>query len=229
MDVSYFLHERTRLIRSYYATASQPFRETLRKIEAEEEPYVPPYSEDPEPPFLTEWLEARDFLEVTGRTCISMLAGSLSLFLEQWEKQLGLSCKDAGKRMGKNIFREGKLHGYRQCFEAVSGKSWDACPANLVLIEQVVLARNRDQHPEDIWGFGVNHSKDDREKYPSLFFVEDEERHLIEEAGEEAPWMSARLHVSGEKLEQAICEVEALAVWLEDCLVRVQYPNYRSG
>jgi hypothetical protein len=40
--------------------------------------------------------------------------------------------------------------------------------------------------------------------------------------------MSARLHVSAEKLEQAIREVEALAVWLEDCLVRFQYPNYKG-
>jgi hypothetical protein len=225
MDVSYFLHERTRLIRTYYAIASQAFRETMRKIDAEEEPFVPPYSEDSEPAFLTEWLEARDFLEVTGRTCVSMLAASLTLFLRHWEKQLCLSCKD----MDKNVFKTGMLNGYRKCFEAVSQVSWDTCPVNLDLIEQVVLARNRDQHPEDIWGLGVSHSEDDREKYPSLFFIEDQERDLIGDAGEYAPCMSARLHVSGEKLEQAIREVEALAVWLEDCLVRVQYPNYRGG
>jgi hypothetical protein len=225
MDVSYFLHERTRLIRTYYAVASQPFRETMRKIDAEEEPFVPPYSEDPEPAFLTEWLEARDFLEVTGRTCVSMLAASLTLFLRNWERQLCLSCKD----MEKNIFKKGMLNGYRRCFEAVSKVSWDTCPANLDLIEQVVLARNRDQHPEDIWGLGVNHSKEDREKYPSLFFVEGWEEQAWNDGGEDATWMSARLHVSAEKLEQAIREVETLAVWLEDCLVRVQYPNYRGG
>jgi hypothetical protein len=75
----------------------------------------------------------------------------------------------------------------------------------------------------------VNHSEDDREKYPSLFFVEGGERHAGEEAGEYTSWMSARLHVSGEKLEKAIREVESLAVWLEDCLVRVQYLNYKGG
>jgi hypothetical protein len=225
MDVSYFLHERTRLIRAYYATASQPFRETLRKIEAEEEPFVPPYSEDPEPAFLTDWLEARDFLEVTGRCSLSMLAASLSLFLRNWEEQLCLSCK----RIAHDAFRNGLLHGYRKCFEATSGDSWDSCPADLELIEQIVLARNRDQHPEDIWSLGVSHSEQDRERYPSPFFLEDEERHRLSEAGEDAPWMSARLHVSGEKLEQAIREVEALAVWLEDCLVRVQYPNYKGS
>lgn len=228
MDVSYFLHERTRLIRIYYAAASGPFRETMRKIEAEEEPYIPPYSEDPEPAFLMEWLEARDFLEVTGRTCVSMLAASLSLFLVHWEKQLGLSCKELGRQLDKKIFKDGKLSGYRICFEAVSGKSWDSCPANLELLEQVVLARNRDQHPEDIWGLNVSHSQEDREKYPSLFFVEEVEQQLLDDCGEYSGWMNSRLHVSADKLEVAIREVEVLAKWLEDCLVRVQYPNYKG-
>jgi len=33
MDVLYFLKERTEFIRRYYDTASEPFQETLRKIE----------------------------------------------------------------------------------------------------------------------------------------------------------------------------------------------------
>lgn len=63
MDVLYFLKERTRFIRYFYETACQPFRETMRKIEAGEEPFEPPYSEDGEPPFLTEWLEADTALD----------------------------------------------------------------------------------------------------------------------------------------------------------------------
>jgi hypothetical protein len=51
MDVLYFLKERTRLIRQYYEQAARPFSETIQKIEAKEEPFVPPYSEDPEPAF----------------------------------------------------------------------------------------------------------------------------------------------------------------------------------
>lgn len=154
-----------------------------------------------------------------------MLAASLSLFLRDWEKQLGLSCKS----LHKGMFSSGLLHGYRKCFETVSGVNWDDCPTNIELIEQIILARNRDQHPEDIWTLGVNHSEKDRERYPSPFFLEDEERSLLNQAGKDAPWMSARLYVSGEKLEEAICAVEALAVWLEACLVRVQYSDHQSG
>ena len=43
MNVLYFLKERTRLIRQYYEQAAKPFSETIRKIEAEEAPFVPPH------------------------------------------------------------------------------------------------------------------------------------------------------------------------------------------
>ena len=39
MDVLYFLKERTQFIRKYYETASEPFREIMRKIEAGEAPF----------------------------------------------------------------------------------------------------------------------------------------------------------------------------------------------
>lgn len=73
MDVQYFLSRRIDFIRQYYATASAPYVERKRKIEAEEEPFVPPYSEDGEPAFLKEWLEADESLHVLGYSCISML------------------------------------------------------------------------------------------------------------------------------------------------------------
>ena len=57
MDVLFFLRERTKFIRYFYETAAEPFRETIRKIEADEAPFDnPPYSEDGEPPFLEEWM-----------------------------------------------------------------------------------------------------------------------------------------------------------------------------
>ncbi len=50
MDVLFFLKERARFIRYYYKTAAEPFRETIRKIEADEAPFDDPtYSEDDEP------------------------------------------------------------------------------------------------------------------------------------------------------------------------------------
>ena len=145
MDVLYFLKDRTRLIRQYYECATQPFNEIMRKIKAEEEPYILPCSEDGEPPFLSEWVDASELLEVTGRCCISMLSASLQLYFKAWERELGLSC---GKEFAAEFKKEGLVSGYRACLAERVGVDWSCCPADLTIIEQVVLARNRDQHPE---------------------------------------------------------------------------------
>lgn len=84
MDVRFFLNRRIGFIRQLYTTASAPYLERQRKIEAEEEPFVPPYSEDGEPPFLEEWLEADESLHVVAYSCVSMLAAALHLYFETW-------------------------------------------------------------------------------------------------------------------------------------------------
>lgn len=60
MDYFWFLQQRTAFVRRYFGVARAGFVETMRKIEAKEPPFDdPPYSEDPEPAFFDEWLEAR--------------------------------------------------------------------------------------------------------------------------------------------------------------------------
>jgi hypothetical protein len=46
MDVDFFLRLRTNFILKFYDEAVKPFLQTQRLIEAEEEPFVPTYSED---------------------------------------------------------------------------------------------------------------------------------------------------------------------------------------
>jgi len=53
MDIEYFLKSRTAFIRYFYENSVRPFKEITIAIENEEEPYIPPYSEDDEPPFVT--------------------------------------------------------------------------------------------------------------------------------------------------------------------------------
>ena len=53
-----------------------------RQIEQEEPPFDdPPYSEDPEPAFLEEWLEAETSIQIVGLACVSLLADTLKLYL----------------------------------------------------------------------------------------------------------------------------------------------------
>ncbi|MBN6741067.1 hypothetical protein JKG47_11090 [Acidithiobacillus sp. MC6.1] len=92
--------------------SSAPFIERKRQIEAEEEPFVPPYSEDPEPAFLDEWLEAEESLQVLGRTCISMLAAVFHLYFKALERQTGIPV-DASL---KADFKNGWFNGYKAYF-----------------------------------------------------------------------------------------------------------------
>lgn len=107
MDVRYFLGERLFFIKQLCINSSASFVERKRKIEAREEPFVPSYSEDPEPPFLSEWLEAEDSLQVIGRTCISMLSAAFHLYFKTWEHRLGVPVGD----LYKTDFKRGWFHG----------------------------------------------------------------------------------------------------------------------
>jgi len=222
MDILFFLNERTKFIRYYYNTAGQIFSDTIRKIEAKAPPFNdPPYSEDEEPPYLAEWLQADEGLEVLGRSCLSMLSPSLHLYFKAWEKQLGVRW-EKGER--ERVFKKGFLNGYQICFGSVPGVSWDECPADLALIEQITLARNRDQHPEWIDTMHVHHGQKDLEKYPRPFFISETERRMSTVSDMPGEfWMTPVVHVSQEALFSAIQEVDKLAEWLEKRLVAFRY------
>lgn len=220
MDVLFFLKERTRLIRQYYENAASPFDEIIRKIEVEEEPYVPPYSEDTESPFLSEWIDANELREVTGRCCLSMLSASLQLYFKTWERNLGLDCSRAFQAVFKS---EGPVGGYRACLASCGGIDWSQCPADLGIIEQVVLARNRDQHPENITSVRVTHAEKDRQRFPRPFFMSEHEAELFEEGDERRLFMSPSVHVPREKLMTAIEQVECLCEWLEEKMYNAKY------
>lgn len=211
-----FFTQRTRFIQHLYESGGQPFRETIRKIEAEEEPYIQPYSEDPEPAFLTEWIEADEALEVLGRTCLSMLSPSLQLYFRTWERELGVQWEEDER---KRAFKKGMIGGDRYYFEKILGVSWDDCSAELSLVEQITLARNLDQHPENITTMRVRYGNKDLERYSHPFFMSETEQNMFaEEKTAQIGWLSASVHVSREKLIRAIEETVTLATWLEEHL-----------
>lgn len=125
----------------------------------------------------------------------------------------------------KRAFRNGYLDGYRICFEAVLKQSWEDCPADLALVEQVTLARNRDQHPDEIVTMRVSHARADLSKYPPPIFMSDFDRaRLNQRELEHGFLMNPSVDVSPERLEQAITETERLTSWLEEHLVAFRYP-----
>lgn len=215
MNVLYFLNERTAFIRQFYERASAPFDERIRLIEAGEEPFVPPYSEDGEPPFLEEWIEADESRDALGHACISMLSASLQLFLQTWNDILHLKCSDEHKKQFK---KGGWFNGFRACFEDAIGVSWEQSPTNLALLEEMALARNRVQHPKDLHTVRVQHSRHDYEKLGRcLFFTDQYGKNVVEDLGEgEFSWiMGPMVKVSSDQLMKALSAVEAFCEWLD--------------
>jgi tRNA(Ile)-lysidine synthase len=214
MDVRYFLGERLSFIEQLYVNSSAPFIERKRKIDAGEAPFVAAYIEDPEPAFLSEWLEAEESLQVIGRACVSMLSASFNLYFKTWEKQLGVPAAHSYQAE----FKKGWLNGYKAYFQRQFGIAFAESPCNLDLLEELVLVRNRVQHPESLTTQSSHYSLDNLKKFPRPFFIDGRELEYLVEMGEgERSWLGPpTIHVTQEKLMAAISEVRRFAGWLED-------------
>lgn len=222
MDVLFFLKQRTSLIRHFYETASVPFLDLKRKIEGGEHPFEPPYSEYGEPPFLEEWLQADVELELLGRTCVSMLSDSLKLFFGTWERTMW--AEPPCQKCFPGDFRKGFLAGYLVCFGKALNVERKDCPADLEVLEQVILLRNRSQHPEVITSLDVSHDESTRKRYPSPFFARPSERETGSKSDSAASvFLDSSAHVSRDNLFTAIRQVELLAAWMDGQMIDHRY------
>ena len=217
VDILAFLKDRTTFIRDFYNTASSPFRETMRKIEAGEAPFEPQLAKyDVEPPFTTEWIDANTSLEVLGRVCVSMLSAALKLYFNTWRSHLRIETQPSEKALFKNGF----LDGFKQLLGEKLSIEWSKCPADLAVIEQVILARIRDQHPDSITRQSVTYRREDLAKFAQPFFMSETDQKIFadpELAGNR--FFSFDVHVTAETLLAAIKEIETLADWLEPRLI----------
>lgn len=227
MDVLHFLKERTKFIRRFYEGAGEPFRATIRQIEAGEPPFDEhPYSEEREPPFMEEWSDATMALEMLGQTCISMLSASLQLYFKTWEREL---CIDWEPGERKKAFKNGFVSGYRYCFGSVLNLSWGDCPVSFDILEDVACARNSHQHPEHISTMHVKLVRQKRLGDCQPFFVSDAERKMFSDPDmASSSWMRPSLHVSADSLVAAIEQVETLGEWLEERMLDAKYPARRK-
>jgi hypothetical protein len=219
VNVDFFLKLRTSFIRKFYDAAVKGFLETQRLIEAEEEPFVPPYSEDGEPPFLEEWIDAETSIQIVGRTAISMLSESLKVYFGQWDELLGIGC---GKHL-KAAFKKGYWNGYRECFAKTCGIDWTQCPADLEIIEQVALARNQSQHAGRISSLSVRHPGNLRERFPKPIFVHEHENRLEGDELASLSWLGSELVISRDALVESVRQVELLVDWLEPQMQKVRW------
>lgn len=217
MDICYFFKSRVDFVRQFYDTASKPYVERKRMITSQEGQFVPPYSEDGEPAFLDEWIEADESLHVLAYSCISMLASALHLYLESWVRQSRIPINATTRKVA---FKNGWLGGYAVHFFDNFQIDFTASPANVQLLEEVILARNSIAHPSSITSHRAQYSNSDFKKLRSPFFVSETEFALFADIDGDKSWMTpATVHVSEEQLSTAISEIENFAEWFEKAII----------
>ena len=214
MDVRHFLEQRLLFVSQLYANSVTSFVEKKRMIEAKEYPYVPPYSEDGEPPFLIEWIEAEESLQVLGHACVSMLSASFHLYFKATERRLRVL---AGSKY-KSAFKSGWFHGYKAYFLGEFNVVFENSQCNLDLLEELVLVRNRVQHPESITTHRTDYSRDDLKKLHSPIFMDPRDIDLFsgQEVGERNWLVSPTIQVTPEKFQSAVLEIRRFTDWLEN-------------
>lgn len=213
MDIVAFLKLRTAFIRYFYENGVRPFNEMKTAIDRGEEPYVPPYIEDGEPPFLDEWMDAEQAVDTVGHVCISMLSSSFQLFLKTWVSRLE---QELGIKFTVDFKKHGWFNGYKQIF-SVMEFPLSECTADLDIIEQVTLARNRVQHPDDLTELRVTHSKTDLRRFPRPFFASGAEMDMSVRDDDDSTtwWLRPSIKSERDKVLSAIDQIETLCSWLE--------------
>jgi hypothetical protein len=215
MDATYFLKQRTGLIRFFYAESVKPFEDIKSRIENSESPYDnPPYSEDPEPPFLAEWMDAETAKDLLGLSAVSLLSDTLKLYFQTLQKQvIGFEFQEAEKALAK---KQGFVAAYIAALGHSLDTDWTDCPVQLDVIEQVVLARNRGQHGTNLTSLNVRHDNGTLTKYSKPFFAREAEWQTWQAAGGNPDsFFAPALQVTQERLLLAIDEVEKLADWID--------------
>lgn len=216
MDAAFFLKRRTSFIRFFYNESAAAFRNIQAKIEAKESPYDdPPYSEDPEPPYLEEWMEAETGIEVLGQSCVSLLSDTLKLYFETLQRRVIGYLFDKGLESIQN--KEGFVAANKAALGEILKTDWTDCPIRFDVIEQVVLARNRAQHGDYLSSLRVQHDSKTLRKHPQPFFANEEELKLWTDAGGDpnAFFAAPSLEIGRDNLFAAIAAVEQLADWIE--------------
>jgi hypothetical protein len=207
LDILAGLKDKLRFIERHYAAASDPFRETKRKIADSEAPFEPP-SFDPDtdtdldPPFLEEWLEADESLNIEGQAALKLVRNAFHDYLVWFVKLGGVELTTKGKNW---------LERYRKHFHDTYGIDFEQGPVPLDELEEVNLARNDAEHSSDPFGMTRRQSGEHQLRFPTGLFVDEIDKRLAQR-GDTRP---GRINVTNNGLKEAIRRVETFCEWLD--------------
>ncbi len=215
MDLLFFLKLRTGFIRRHYDVAVAAFVEQKRLIDEAEAPFDnPPYSDDGEPPYLEEWMDAETSIQLVGMSCVSLISDTLKLYLNLLQRhQLRFVFTAQEARRLKKQF----LATYLDALGEIYATDWSDSGVDFDVIEQVMLARNRGQHGTDLTSLHLTHDNRTLAKHPVPFFISEIETQSL--GGTDAAWggyLNPAIVITRDTLFAAIGEVEKFGDWIED-------------
>ncbi len=207
LDILAGLKDKLRFIERHYAAASDPFRETKRKIEDGEAPFEPPpfdpdTATDFDPPFLEKWQEADESLNIEGQAALKLVHSAFHDYLEWFVKLGGVKLTATGKNW---------LERYKKHFRDAYGIDFEKGPVPLDDLEEVNLARNDAEHSSDPFAMTRRQSGEHQVRFPTGLFVDEIDKQLAQ-AGDSWP---GRISVTDNGLKEAIRRVETFCEWLD--------------
>jgi hypothetical protein len=207
MDILAGLRDKLRFIERHYATASEPFRETKRKIEAGEAPYEsPPFdpeTDDLEPPFQEEWEEAIESLNIEGQAALKLVQGALREYLRASVDMYGIPLTAKGKNW---------LAKYKKHFHDVCGIDWDEAPVPVDELEEVNLARNDVEHGGEAFGMTRRQGPEHERRFPAGLFVNEMHKQRMKRSVYPGP---GRIYVTAAGIKEAFRRVECFCEYLD--------------
>lgn len=208
MDLLAGLKDKLRFIERHYYAASEPFRETKRKIDVAEEPFAPPPF-DPEtddldePPFLSEWIEAYESLNIEGQAALKLVSNALHEYLRSFAEVY----KSRVPMRGRSWFERYKNH-----FLQAYGIDFDQSPIPLEELEEINLARNDAEHGGEAFGMTRRQSDEHLLRFPDGLFVEEIDRQMARSSSDAWP---GRIFVTETGLKEAIRRVETFCKFID--------------
>jgi hypothetical protein len=192
----------------FFGLATAPFIGIKRKIENGDHPYnLSAWSEESSaPPFATEWLEADQAIQLQGQLCLNLLQRSLMEYLDETVR---LSSFEPPQKKN-NWFKS-----FKKWF-LDAGVDWNASGADLSLIEELTLARNRIQHGSDFDSHSLLKQQDEdyRARFPDALFQDDYEAQVFSDFGPQL----RHLELTKDKLNTAIEEMMRFTNFIEEHL-----------
>jgi hypothetical protein len=208
MDILAGLRDKLRFIERFYMSASEPFRETKRRIDAHEEPFEPPpfdpETSDLEPPFLDDWIEADESLNLVGQAALNLAQAAFRDYLDWFMKLNDVKLTASGSHW---------LERYRKEFLQTYGIDWSHGPVSFEELEEINFARNDVEHHGQPFGMTRSQSEKHQARFPLGVFMHEIDRQIA--ASSEVEWLG-RIYISRDNLAEALRRIETFCKFLDE-------------